>query len=162
MHSNGALLRMATSRSSSLSSSFQPPALYFSAPFFRFGRLRHAWSTAGVFGAAVCCGLGLSACQSTPSQPRAKSGPDPVVISQKDKRFSQTRVEAIPGTPLVFVNDDTVKHNVYSSSAVQQFDFGEQLPGQTSTVTLTAPGDLVVRCAIHPQMVLKVHVKGQE
>jgi plastocyanin len=76
-----------------------------------------------------------------------------VEIKQKDKQFSP-RVAVVPlGTRVVFPNQDTVIHNVFSTAAGNSFDLGSIKGGETSSpVTLLKPGPVEVFCNIHAKM----------
>lgn len=82
-----------------------------------------------------------------------------VVISQKDKTFSQDNVSLKVGDSISFVNDDNITHNVYSRSKGHRFDIGAQQPGSAEEHQFSAPGEVKVRCAIHPRMKLTVNVE---
>jgi plastocyanin len=79
-------------------------------------------------------------------------------ISQKGKLFSATEVSIKKGDTLVFVNDDNVAHNIFSTSAGNDFNLGSQQPGKSVSVTFDKPGDIDIMCAIHPLMKMKVKV----
>jgi len=79
-------------------------------------------------------------------------------ISQKGKVFSKAEVALKKGDTLVFVNDDNVAHNIYSTSPGNDFNLGSQGPGKSVSVTFDKPGDIDVLCAIHPLMKMKVKV----
>jgi plastocyanin len=79
-------------------------------------------------------------------------------INQKGKVFSQTDVTIKKGDTLVFVNDDNVAHNIYSTSPGNEFDLGSQKPGNSTPVTFDKSGNVDVMCAIHPLMKMKVKV----
>ena len=79
-------------------------------------------------------------------------------INQKGKAFSKAEVTLKKGDTLVFVNDDNVAHNIYSTSAGNDFNLGSQPPGKSVSVTFDKPGDIDVLCAIHPLMKMKVKV----
>ena len=80
-------------------------------------------------------------------------------VSQKDKAFSQAELTVKVGDSITFKNEDSVVHNVYSKSAGNEFNTKSQPPGSTNSVPLATEGDVEVRCAIHPDMKLIVHVK---
>ena len=80
-------------------------------------------------------------------------------VHQKDKAFSVTEVTVKVGDALEFKNDDDVAHNVFSTSEAQKFNTKIQPPGSSAEVTFTNEGTVQVRCAIHPQMKLTVHVE---
>jgi plastocyanin len=79
-------------------------------------------------------------------------------IGQKGKVFSETEVALQVGDTLVFNNDDTVAHNVLSTSAGNEFNLGSQTPGASSQVTFKSAGDVKIMCAIHPRMQMNVKV----
>jgi plastocyanin len=76
-------------------------------------------------------------------------------IMQKGKVFSQTDITIKVGDALVFVNNDTVPHNVVSTDP--ENNLGSLKPGSSTPVTFKTAGDFTVICAIHPTM--KMHVK---
>lgn len=79
-------------------------------------------------------------------------------VSQRGKAFSETSITVTKGDTLVFVNDDTVTHNVFSSSAGNEFDLGAQAPGIATPVTFSKAGEVNVLCAIHPRMRMTVKI----
>ena len=81
------------------------------------------------------------------------------MISQKDKAFSEKEITIHPGESITFKNDDSVAHNVFSSSPGFEFNLKNQAPGAEATQTFNQEGDCEIRCAIHPKMKLIVHVK---
>lgn len=81
------------------------------------------------------------------------------VIGQSNKAFSQAEITVKPGEKVVFKNDDTVVHNVFSASKGFEFNLKTQAPGTTSSIPFTSEGTAVVQCAIHPKMKLVVNVK---
>ena len=103
--------------------------------------------------AALCAGLALTAA--------AAAAEDEVVV-QKDKSFSQQKVVLRVGDRLVFSNRDSVTHNLFSRSPGFEFEVKVQLPGQDTPVTFDHPGEAEVRCAIHPEMKLRVVVEEKE
>ncbi len=81
-----------------------------------------------------------------------------VTIIQKDKQFAPQDIAILSGDTLVFVNADTVKHNVHSPTEGFVFDLSLQNPGQSDTVRITKAGVFEVLCHIHPKMKLTVRV----
>lgn len=79
-------------------------------------------------------------------------------ISQKGKAFSASAITVKSGEAVTFVNDDSVTHNIMSTSAGNAFNLGPQAPGASAPVTFKAAGEVMVGCAIHPHMKLKVTV----
>ncbi len=82
-----------------------------------------------------------------------------VVVLQKDKKFSQTKLSVKVGDTVTFKNDDPFAHNVFSLSDTKSFDLGSYPKGQAKAVTFDNAGTVEVECAIHPDMKLTVEVK---
>jgi plastocyanin len=80
-----------------------------------------------------------------------------VLVTQKDKTFSATEITVKTTDSVIFRNDDSVAHNVFSKDAA--FNLKIQPPGDKKAVTFDKPGTYQVRCAIHPKMMLTVTVK---
>ena len=73
-------------------------------------------------------------------------------MTQKNKTFVP-HVLAIPvGSTIVFPNDDSIFHNVFSLSRPAPFDLGLYREGASKSMTFTAPSIYFVFCNIHPQM----------
>ena len=72
--------------------------------------------------------------------------------------FLQKSVTIKKGESVTFVNDDTVPHNIVSTSAGNEFNLGSQPPGAATDVTFKQAGDVQVICAIHPRMKMTVQV----
>ncbi len=74
-------------------------------------------------------------------------------IKQREKQFAP-RVAVVPvGTRLIFPNQDTVIHNVFSQSAGNSFDLGSVKGGETSApVVLLKAGPVEIFCNIHSKM----------
>jgi plastocyanin len=81
-----------------------------------------------------------------------------LTITQKGRAFSSESVTVKKGEALTFVNDDTVPHNIVSTSAGNEFNLGSQPPGAATDVTFRQSGDVQVICAIHPRMKMMVQV----
>jgi len=84
------------------------------------------------------------------------------VIVQQDKAFSQGQVVVQAGDRIVFSNRDAVTHNLFSRSPGFEFEVKVQLPGQDTPVTFERAGVAEVRCAIHPEMKLRVVVEEKQ
>lgn len=80
------------------------------------------------------------------------------VVAQKDKAFSAKNLSIKVGDKLVFRNDDSFSHNVFSLSDAMPFDLGTYGQGQSKSVTYAKPGKYEIECAIHPDMRLVVTV----
>ena len=101
-------------------------------------------------GWSVACGLLVAA-----SGARAEE----IVVGQKGKAFSQAEITLKKGDTIVFVNDDTVTHNVFSRSDGFKFNLALQKPGEQKTIVFDKAGVASIRCAIHPKMDLTVKVE---
>lgn len=80
-------------------------------------------------------------------------------VSQKGREFHPGEVTIARGETIRIVNDDgDLLHHAYVDSAKFSFDSGDQQPGSVTPVTFPVSGDFNVLCAIHPKMLLVVHV----
>jgi plastocyanin len=79
-------------------------------------------------------------------------------VSQKGRVFSQETMTIKQGDKIVFLNDDSVPHNVMSTSSGNDFNLGSQAPGVAVPVTFDKSGNVTVICAIHPRMKMTVTV----
>ena len=80
-------------------------------------------------------------------------------VSQKDKTFAPGELTVKTGDEVVFVNDDDISHNVFSRSLGSKFNLKIQKPGEDKSVVFREKGDVVVRCAIHPNMKMTIKVE---
>ena len=80
------------------------------------------------------------------------------VIHQKGRVFSSESVTIKKGEMLTFLNDDSVPHNIMSTSKGNEFNLGSQAPGSSTDVTFKEAGEVQVICAIHPRMKMMVKV----
>ena len=62
------------------------------------------------------------------------------VVHQKGRAFSAGAMTVARGEPVVFLNDDTVPHNIMSMTADNAFDLGAQPPGVPRPSVSTKPG----------------------
>ena len=81
-----------------------------------------------------------------------------LTISQKGRAFSSETVTLKKGGTLTFMNDDSIPHNIMSTSNGNEFNLGSQPPGASTDVTFKEAGDVLVICAIHPRMKMTVKV----
>src|SRR5579864_1132591 len=82
-----------------------------------------------------------------------------LTISQKGRAFSTEEVTIKKGETVTFLNDDSVPHNIMSTSAGNEFNLGSQPPGAATDVTFKEAGEVLVICAIHPRMKMIVKVQ---
>ncbi len=87
----------------------------------------------------------------TPPQMAAADAPH-AVIRQKDMKFSPHVLAVAAGTRVDFPNDDTVLHNVVSSSPAKRFDLGMYPQGETRGIAFDNPGVVEIQCHAHPAM----------
>ena len=80
------------------------------------------------------------------------------VIHQQGRVFSAESMTIKKGDALTFLNDDSVPHNIMSTSKGNEFNLGSQSPGSSTDVTFKESGDVQVICAIHPRMKMMVKV----
>jgi plastocyanin len=80
------------------------------------------------------------------------------IIHQQGRVFSSESLTIKKGETITFLNDDTVSHNIISTSKGNEFNLGSQSPGTSTDVTFKEAGDVQVLCAIHPRMKMSVKV----
>jgi plastocyanin len=88
----------------------------------------------------------------------AAAGESEQVVHQKGRAFSIETMTVARGEPIVFLNDDTVPHNIMSTTPDNAFNLGIQTPGEATPVTFDTAGIVEVICAIHPRMRLTIRV----
>jgi plastocyanin len=80
-------------------------------------------------------------------------------VVQKAKAFSESVIEVSKGDKVVIKNEDDTAHHImfkWGGKTISQ----KQEPGDTPfSFQFDEPGETVVRCAIHPKMVLNIKVK---
>ncbi len=82
------------------------------------------------------------------------------VVSQKGRIFQPSEITIQRGEAIQIINDDAdLLHHAYIDSDKISFDSGDQKPGSMTSITFRLPGTFNVLCAIHPKMLLVVHVK---
>ncbi|MCZ8157835.1 MAG: methylamine utilization protein [Leptospira sp.] len=80
-------------------------------------------------------------------------------VAQQDRKFSVAQIEIAVGDTVDFPNQDEFFHNVYSLSPTKIFDLGSYTKGSSKKVVFDKAGEVEVRCAIHPEMKMKIIVK---
>ncbi len=79
-------------------------------------------------------------------------------IRQKGRVFSTESATLKVGDSLIFLNDDTIPHNIMSTSPGNEFNLGSVPPGTSVPVTFDKGGVVSVICAIHRRMKMTVTV----
>ena len=82
----------------------------------------------------------------------------PRLVGQRGRMFSSEIMTVHLNEPVIFVNDDTVQHNIMSSTKNNSFDMGSQMPGTAIPVSFDETGTVNVICAIHPRMRMLIEV----
>jgi plastocyanin len=81
-------------------------------------------------------------------------------ISQKGREFHPGEITIKRGETVKIVNDDgDLLHHAYIDSPTFSFDSGDQKPGSVTPIVFSTAGNFNVLCAIHPKMLLVVHVQ---
>lgn len=91
----------------------------------------------------------------------AKSAAKPlkgIEVSQAAKQFSPAVTIVTAGTPVLFPNNDTVRHHVYSFSPAKTFDLKLYAGVPANPVVFDKTGVAVLGCNIHDNMVAWVVV----
>ena len=82
-----------------------------------------------------------------------------IVVTQKDKMFSQDSATLKAGGKIKFVNDDNVTHNLTVKGPSGTSKPGvQEKPGDEIELTFDEAGVSEVRCLIHPKMKMSVEV----
>lgn len=80
-------------------------------------------------------------------------------VATSGKRFSASEVRIASEDMVIFVNQDKVVHQVFSTTAGLRFNLKRLPPGAASGVRFAKRGVAEVRCAIHRDMRMKVVVE---
>ena len=80
-------------------------------------------------------------------------------VTTTGKRFSTSEVRIASEDMVIFVNQDKVVHQVFSTTAGLRFNLKRLPPGAASGVRFAKRGVAEVRCAIHRDMRMKVVVE---
>jgi plastocyanin len=81
-----------------------------------------------------------------------------VQIVQRDLHFSPSVSVVTVGTPVMFPNQDTVRHHVYSYSAAKTFQIKLYAGVPHAPIVFDRPGVAVLGCNIHDSMIAWVVV----
>lgn len=81
------------------------------------------------------------------------------IVTQSRMAFKPDALTVKVGDTVVFKNNDKLTHNVYSKSSGNSFNLKAVRPGASENVTFSTPGEVKVRCAIHPKMKMKISVE---
>lgn len=103
--------------------------------------------------------LTLVALPASPALVAANAGAAEITVSMDGAAYQPVQVNAAVGDTLRFVNNDTVKHDVFVPTADHAFDLGALEPGEERRLTLRKAGTFEVECVFHPEMLSKVEVK---
>jgi plastocyanin len=80
-------------------------------------------------------------------------------VSQKARLFSPGAITINVGDTVIFKNDDSVTHHVYSATRGQEFELETAEPGDDARQTFTKRGRAEIRCGLHPGMRMIVNIK---
>lgn len=97
-------------------------------------------------------GLSTWAAAAAPATPAAE-------VRQLNSIFAPDTLNIRAGTKVRFLNEDRLAHNVYSRTEGQVFNLGMARPGESVERIFAEPGQIDVRCAVHPRMRLLVIVE---
>ncbi len=82
----------------------------------------------------------------------------PVAIVQKGQEFIPYVTAVVVGTRVVFPNEDTVQHHVYSVSPAKRFEIPLYIGDAKETIVFDREGVVTLGCNIHDWMVAYVVV----
>ena len=89
------------------------------------------------------------------ASPTIDSSASPNTIVIKDFSFNPTTLTVKKGTTITWINNDSVPHQIKSSS----FNSSELTKGQSYSFTFSKVGTFDYFCAIHPSMTGKIAVE---
>lgn len=84
--------------------------------------------------------------------------PSNAVIDQRHETFIPLVTVIQKGGQVVFTNNDTTMHQVYSFSPIKQFEFEIDQGQKSRAVLFDKPGVASIGCNIHDQMITYVYV----
>jgi plastocyanin len=76
-----------------------------------------------------------------------------ITLDQKNLVFIPRVLPILKGTTVDFLNSDDVQHNVFAPGKVEKFNLGTWGLGGVKDYTFNKPGELVVLCNVHSEMV---------
>ena len=79
-------------------------------------------------------------------------------MAQKGRAFQPTVLVVQTGTAVLFPNFDTVRHHVYSFSAIKKFEIKLYAGTPAAPVVFDKPGTATLGCNIHDKMLAYIHV----
>ena len=91
-------------------------------------------------------------------RPAAQPARREAAIEQKNKTFIPLVTVIQVGTLVNFPNHDTVRHHVYSFSPARPFELKLYVGTPASPILFDKPGEVVLGCNIHDNMIAYVYV----
>jgi hypothetical protein len=79
-------------------------------------------------------------------------------MAQRNKAFAPTLLVIQTGSLVNFPNFDTVRHHVYSFSAIKKFEIKLYSGTPTDPILFDKPGTATLGCNIHDRMLAYIHV----
>jgi plastocyanin len=92
------------------------------------------------------------------AMPEPSHLPAEAIIDQRHQMFIPLSVVVRRGGHVVFVNNDTTMHQVYSFSPIKQFEFEIDQGHKSEPVVFDKPGVAAIGCNIHDNMLAFVYV----
>jgi plastocyanin len=83
---------------------------------------------------------------------------EPVEIVQRDQEYIPYVTVVRAGTQVIFPNEDTIQHHIYSLSKAKRFEKPLYAPGAREAIVFDQPGIVTLGCNIHDWMVAYVVV----
>ncbi len=98
-----------------------------------------------------------------PTSPGAKQTANtipakPAVMAQREKQFDPHVVAVQKGQKVEFPNQDSIKHQVYSLTDIQEFDFLVESGKTSSGPAMHTKGKITLGCNIHDWMLAYIYV----
>ncbi|WP_370246699.1 plastocyanin/azurin family copper-binding protein [Nocardioides sp.] len=105
---------------------------------------------------------GLTTPAAAPAAPVASAKAAPVVVRIKNYAYDKANLTVKVGQTVTWINEDSAPHTVTVTSGPESFDSGTMAQGDEFSFTFTQAGVYEYYCAVHPDMVAKVTVVGDD
>lgn len=81
------------------------------------------------------------------------------IVDQKNRTYIPNKLTVSVGDTIIFKNSDNYPHISSSSDPINGFNTGLQKKGEEKVITINGKSDFIIKCTIHPNMLMEVIVK---
>ena len=100
----------------------------------------------------------LTSASASASAEQGTKVPAEAIVDQRKEAFIPLVTIVRKGGHVIFTNNDTTMHQVYSFSEIKQFEFEIDQGHHSDPVVFNRPGVAAIGCNIHDQMITYVYV----